>query len=251
MISDWLHSLGLSFQYFTRLPLPFSFRYNDITVKRTIFFFPLIGWVIGLLANILFRLLDQNLPSSLTAVLLIAFLLWITGGLHADGWMDVSDGIGSSRGKERMLEIMKDSRVGAMGVIAFFVLYSLKLTSLYELIKTEELFAFFIATPIIARWGVVLAVYAFPYAREKGMGKEFKEWLKTKYLLLSLLWIVPVFVINFHLFWIFLISILFTIVSGIYFTKKLGGLTGDMYGWLIEGNEAVIWVFLLLIAGWL
>lgn len=247
-MSIWFHSLGLSIQYFTRIPLPLKLRYDDETIKRSIFFLPLIGWLIGIIYYYVYQILSYFIPSSVSAVLLVAFLLWITGGLHADGWMDVWDGIGSSRDKERMLTIMHDSRVGSFGVIGFVILFALKATSLIELIDSNYIIEVFIITPMLARWGVLLAVFVFPYAREKGMGKKFKEWLKLRHLLFSFIWLIPMIWISSIYLLLLSVTIIFVLLAGYYFKKKLDGLTGDIYGFLIEGSEALIWLMLVLIA---
>jgi len=244
----WLHSLGLSIQYFTRIPLPLKLRYDDETIKRSLFFLPLIGWLIGLIYYYVYQILNYFIPSSVLAVLLVAFLLWISGGLHADGWMDVWDGIGSSRDKEKMLTIMHDSRVGSFGVIGFVILFALKTTSLGELMDSIYAIEAFILTPMLARWGVLLAVFTFPYARENGLGKKFKEWFRLRHLLLSFLWLIPIVWLSPRFLLLLSVTVIFILFAGYYFKKKLDGLTGDIYGFLIEGTEALIWLVLILVA---
>lgn len=123
--------------------------------------------------------------------MIISFAYWLTGAIHADGWMDVMDGIGSSRDKERTLEIMKDSRVGAMGVTGFVVIYALKVASLVALIGTPYMFTALIISPILGRWSILLGIYLFPYARKEGLSKNFKDWLSIPKLIMSLIWLVP------------------------------------------------------------
>jgi len=247
MIKHWLHVIGLSFQYFSRLPLPFSFNYNKETVKRTIFFLPFIGWFIGFIPFILFRLLHGSFPNPLLAVLIVTAMIWITGGLHADGWMDVWDGLGSSQTKDKMLTIMQDSRVGAMGVIGFTVLFAIKVTSLIALLTSNHITEALVYTPIVTRWGVLVVIFMFPYARTEGLGLMYKEWLTFDKLLLSFIWLIPIFFFTPLAFFLLITTLTFMILSGLYFTKKLAGLTGDVYGWLIEGGEALLWIVLTYI----
>lgn len=242
MKSNWLHALGLSIQYFSRIPLPLSLRYEEETIKRSIFFLPFVGWIIGIFLYYFYQGIQIFFPIPVLSVLLISFLMWMTGALHADGWMDVWDGIGSSRSKERMLIIMQDSRVGAMGVVGFVILFAIKATSLVVLIKSPFRLEVLMFTPIIARWGVLLAINLFPYARKKGLGMQFKDWLTWPIFLLTFFWIIPMFWFSAYFLLMLAVIILFVLVSGFYFTKKLGGLTGDVYGWLIEGGEALLWL---------
>lgn len=248
MKGNWLHALGLSIQYFSRLPLPLSLRYEEETIKRSIIFLPFIGWIIGILFYYFYQWLHIFFPVPVFSVLLVAFLLWMTGALHTDGWMDVFDGIGSSQSKERMLTIMQDSRVGAMGVVGFVILFAIKVTSLMVLLESDFILEVFMFTPVLARWGVLLAIILFPYAREKGMGLQFKQWLTWPVLLYSILWFLPMVYVSTSFIWMLLVIILFILISGLYFTKKLGGLTGDIYGWLIEGSEALLWLLFVFLS---
>lgn len=247
MIKGWLSSLVLSIQYFSRIPVPITVRFDEKTIKRSIFFFPLVGWIIGSLVYGFYQLADNFFPTPLLSVLLVSFMYWLTGALHADGWMDVFDGIGSSRDKERMLEIMKDSRVGAMGVAGFVILFAIKVTSLMVLLDSPFIQEVLIFSLLFARWGVLLAVYSFSYARKEGLSKSFKKWLTLPYLLLSVIWLLPVFWLSSHFLLILLTTLLFVVASGYFFTRKFDGLTGDIYGFLIEGGEALLWlVFVVL-----
>ncbi len=245
MINNMLHALGLAIQYFSRIPLRLTLRYEEETMKRTIFFLPFIGWLLGAILYLFYYYSHLYFPVSLFSVLLVVFLLWLTGALHADGWMDVFDGIGSSQSKEKMLNIMKDSRVGAMGVVGFVALFALKVFAMAELLPSTLVKEALIITPVLARWGVLLAVVLFPYARDKGLGKQYKEWFKWPVLLLATLWVLPAFWLSPYGLLMLIVSFIFTILSGYYFTKKLDGLTGDVYGWMIEGAEGLLWVMLV------
>jgi len=247
-MKSWFHSLGLSIQYFSRIPVPFKLNYEEATIKKTIFFLPLVGWLIGIILYYFFQMINIFFPIHLQSVLLVAFSLWLTGALHADGWMDVWDGLGSSKDKEKVLEIMKDSRVGAMGVVGFVVLFAVKTVSLYSLLDSKYLLETLIFTPVIARWGILLATFIFPYARNNGLGMEFKQWLRCPFFLLSTIWLIPFFWLTAYSLLMLVVLLSFVLSAGFYFTKKLDGLTGDVYGWLIEGTEALIWLVFVVVA---
>lgn len=246
-MKSWFRSLVISIQYFTRIPLPINVNFDDKTVPKAIFFYPFVGWIIGLLTFGLYKLTHNLFPELLLSVLIISFTYWLTGAIHADGWMDVMDGIGSSRDKERTLEIMKDSCVGAMGVAGFVVLFALKVASLVALMDTPYIFSALILSPILGRWSILLGIYLFSYAREQGLSKHFKEWLTLPKLLISLIWLVPLIWLCPNFYLILLVVILFLLLASSYFTKKLGGLTGDVYGFIIEGCEVLIWITLILL----
>ena len=102
-------------------------------------------------------------------ILVIAEFL-ITGGLHADGLMDTSDGLFSGRERDRKLEIMKDSRIGSFGVVAFVFVTLLKWQLLTAIPTAEFIPMALIMMPLMSRWSLVLSIRSYPYAREQGMG---------------------------------------------------------------------------------
>ncbi|WP_148091983.1 adenosylcobinamide-GDP ribazoletransferase, partial [Paenibacillus sp. 598K] len=111
------------------------------------------------------------LPTLPAAVLVLIAWAALTGGLHLDGWMDTADGVLSHRSRERMLEIMRDSRVGAMGVIAGTLLLMFKLSllaSLLALRPMSEALMWLAIIPLWSRWWMSVAVIGWPRARADG-----------------------------------------------------------------------------------
>lgn len=127
-----LAACAAAFQFLTRLPVPVTLQYDHAMFRRSVVFYPLVGAVLGLLLSLGGLLLQSFLPPAAAAALML--LLWVamTGALHLDGLMDTADGILSHRSREQMLEIMKDSRVGAMGVVACVLLLLIKWTLLQQ-----------------------------------------------------------------------------------------------------------------------
>ena len=162
----------IALQFLTRIRVARNLEIEEEELGGSAVFFPLVGFIIGLiLATLAFG--GSTLFSSLTvAVLITAGEGILTGGLHLDGYMDACDGIFSGRPRERMLEIMKDSRVGSMGVIGLFILLALKITLLSEL-PVEVLIPSVAVMPLLGRWAMVLAIWRFPYARAEGLGAYF------------------------------------------------------------------------------
>lgn len=109
----------IALQFLSRIHLASQDVWRDEDFGRSVLFFPLVGLIIGLLLAALYGALSFILNPLGCAVLVVAFWFYVTGGLHADGYMDTADGLFSGRSRERMLEIMKDSRVGSGGVMAF------------------------------------------------------------------------------------------------------------------------------------
>ena len=165
-----MKSFLTALQFLTRIHLTEQRVWTDEDFGRAVVYFPLVGLLIGVILACINGAFGLFFSPLFTAVLTVAVWFFITGGLHADGDMDTADGLFSGRGRERMLEIMKDSRVGANGVIAFFFLAALKIVSLAELLQPWPLL---IAVPAAARFAALVSIFKFPYARSEGLGRAY------------------------------------------------------------------------------
>ncbi|MEK8127016.1 adenosylcobinamide-GDP ribazoletransferase [Paenibacillus filicis] len=159
-------------QFLTRLPVPVRLHYDNALFRRSVIFYPLAGWLMGALTVAFGVLLADvlELPATVTAALTLAFWASLSGALHLDGLMDTADGVLSHRSRERMLEIMKDSRVGAMGVIVCVLLLLVKWTLLAELLPSSGSVgtSAWLLLPLVmlwSRWFMVVAIWGWPYAR--------------------------------------------------------------------------------------
>jgi len=169
----------------------------------------------------------------------------MTGGIHFDGLMDTCDGIFSGRSRERILEIMRDSRVGSMGVMAGIFNVMLRYSVLMELPGTI-LPVLLITQAATGRWVMSMALHFFPYARKDGgLGQGFGADKKLLYVILSsLLALLIIFLANGAAGIIIAVLVAaFSLFMACWVAGKLGGLTGDVYGALNEVSENV---FLLL-----
>lgn len=234
-------------QFLTRIRLVRQTEWSPESFGRSVKFFPVIGAIIGLVLVGAYFLLHRFAPVHIMAAGLILLEIIVTGGLHCDGFMDTMDGIFSGRSRERMLEIMKDSRVGSNGVVGFVLLILVK-WSLYVDLAPEMLPVALVAMPLIARMAMVIGITVFPYGRPDGIGKAFAQYAtsSTFYVALTftLLLLGP---LGYHTYIAALIGMLFAIGFARYVTDLLGGLTGDVYGAIAELTEvAVLFIFLFL-----
>ena len=238
MIQDFFTGL----QFLTRLHLVRQDDWTPASFGRSVKFFPLIGGVIGLFLAGIYWLTAPLLPPHVLAVVLLLAGVVITGGLHCDGLMDTMDGIFSGRDRERMLEIMKDSRVGANGVVAFVMTYLLKWSLLIDIPGALLPMALFVA-PVAARMAMVIVISVFPYARPDGMGKAFAQYAGRPTLIIGVVLAVALLA---PLGWAAAAgggaAIVFALLFGSYVTKRLAGLTGDVYGAVAELAEVVVLV---------
>ncbi|SDN27332.1 cobalamin-5'-phosphate synthase [Paenibacillus sp. yr247] len=265
VLLDWLRACIAAFQFLTRLPIPVQIDYTDRVFSRSVIFYPLAGCIIGLLLLLAGEGLTLILPALPAAVLLLGFWVVLTGGLHLDGLMDTSDGILSHRPREQMLEIMKDSRVGAMGVIVCVLQLLLKFSLLYTLLDIRQIggsegVCFLLAiVPIWSRWFMVASIYGWPYARrDAGLGSLFRgvnKWHVFSSALVALLTTtlfsemedlgIAASALSHPSIWAVVLSFaLGTALAGwilaAYMSRKLGGLTGDTYGALNELLETIL-----------
>lgn len=241
-----MSALWHAIAFFTRIPVPWL-KPSDTAWKKSVNWYPAVGIVIGLALCGVHQAALTLFSPLLAAVLTLAAWVYITGGLHLDGWMDLADGLGSSRPREQVLAIMKDSRVGAMGALAAILLLLLKTAALAELARFH--WALLLLAPFAARTHVLLSIRLWPYlSAEKGIGKGISEGLSPVFiwagyvLLLAEGWLLGG--------WAGVAAVFVSMLFALWFSRavasKLGGLTGDCYGAVIESSEAVV---LLVLAG--
>ncbi|MEA3330546.1 MAG: adenosylcobinamide-GDP ribazoletransferase [Campylobacterota bacterium] len=201
-------------------------------------FYPLVGFILGSLLWVTHSLLQDHMPSTHLSVLIFGMWVSITGALHLDGFSDTVDGLFVK--KEKALEVMKDSHIGGMGMIFTLVFLLLKLSSIIH-------FEAFYLLPIIlmySRLNATLAIYFYSYI-SSGVGKLIKEELRLKQLLFTLFYSLLI-AYFFTSLTAFIISVLVLLICAKFFTTRLGGLTGDIYGFVIEVSELVLLNFIIL-----
>ncbi len=167
-----MSGLLAAWRFLTIIPLPGKIGTDAASLARSLPFFPLVGLLIGLVMSYCVFLTWHFLPSPVAAVILTFALLAISGGFHLDGLADSADGFFSARPRERMLEIMRDSRVGTMGVIALIMIILLKVSALATMNIGQAMLAAFLM-PLAGRSLMVLNMAAVPYIRKQGAASLF------------------------------------------------------------------------------
>lgn len=246
-IKSLLKRIILSIQFFTTIPINIELKVEDKDFGKTMSILPFIGLFIGAILYCLYSLLSLYLPVYISVTLIFMFYVLLTGGLHIDGLGDTFDGVFSNRPKERVLEIMKDSRMGTNGIIAIFFVFILDIFLLKELVSINTLSI--ILFPVVGRTSGLICSAISNYARSNGgLGKNFVEYCTFKELILGLFF-------YFILFFIFLndkFLILSTasIVSAFFltrfFSKKIDGVTGDIIGAVIELSQTIFLILFYL-----
>ncbi len=238
-----LKTLAMALQFLTRFYV-YHGEFDEQAYGRAPVFFPLVGFFLGAAWMALYFGLSPFFPPAVTAALLVLGMVVFSGGLHLDGFMDTMDGILSGRSREKMLEIMRDSRVGAFGVLSLVCLLLLKFALLFSLPR-EVLPRLLLIVPAISRWGMVYAIARFPYARPQGLGLLQVRYTRGRELGLASLFTLGVSGLGGPAGLVLLfLSLVLVHRLGQYLTGRLGGLTGDTYGAINE----ILEVFLLLLA---
>jgi adenosylcobinamide-GDP ribazoletransferase len=246
-MSDFLDAL----RFLTIVPLGRGGGGETVEPERmasSMAYFPLVGAWLGVFLWLLDFSLGKILPHLVVAVLLVGFLALITGGLHLDGLADTLDGIFGGRGdRERALAIMKDSRVGAMGVVGLALLLLLKFTcidALHGLARGQAL----IVMPMLARFSQVQLAYRSEYARKEGsLARPFVEFLELRHFIAAAVGalLITYIAAGFRGLLPLAATLAFTLGARLYFHGKLGGVTGDTIGFVSEINEALVLVVFL------
>jgi adenosylcobinamide-GDP ribazoletransferase len=226
-----------AFAFLTRLPV-WRGPLRDVDLGQSVSFFPLVGLVLGFALTGLAAALAGTLSPWMIAVLLATLLAALTGALHLDGFADVFDALGGGRGdRARMLEIMRDSRIGAHGAAALTLLLIAKVAALAQLAERRDLLTL-LAFPTVARWLAGLLIVVFPYARPEGLGRAFSgEAGRVQAAIATGIVAVAVAVLGTALILPALGTAAVVLGFGFWLHRRLGGLTGDVYGAAIELGE--------------
>lgn len=216
-------------------------------------YLPAAGILIGgLLVLVAWLLALARAESLILGAILSVCWLMLTGGIHFDGLMDTADGVLSHREPARMLEIMKDSRVGNFGAMAGFCVIVLKFASLASL-PFPALAQALAIVPAWARWCESFTIGAFPYLRKAGMGKIWHDTTRfPQDLVIAALPPLALTAVAAYLgWWYMVLSAVATLVPGLaaaaWLNQILQGHTGDSYGAVVELAETKALVILALL----
>jgi adenosylcobinamide-GDP ribazoletransferase len=231
-----------AFRFLTIIPIRWRADQDDRFFQHSLHYFPLLGALIGVAVGALSLCFQSFLPGAVVSVLAILLLAVVSGCLHLDGLADTADGFFSSRPREKILEIMRDSRTGAMGVIAIVLVLLLKFAALSSL-PQADIFKTICLMPVAGRCAIVCLMAILPYARkEDGLGRIFY----SKYCRMSAVWsliflfvLAPFVGIRTTLL-VSCITITTVLLFSFWCRRKIGGATGDTLGAVCEITEMAV-----------
>lgn len=239
-----MRNLRIAFGLMTSLPVRLPDDWSAGDSGRAAAWYPLVGLVIGALAWLAWKGAMLLFPPLVAGVITLVVWVALTGGLHLDGLTDCCDGLFASVAPERKLEIMKDPHVGAFGVIGLILVLLLKAAVLASLTPASS-FGILLAASL-ARWCILLAGL-FPLARASGMGADFMSSFRRSFI-----------------FWGAIIPLVIAVLLGargvlsalagvgaaaliLWFAKsRIGGVTGDVFGMIVEVVETVVLLAFLI-----
>ena len=246
-----LKSFIVILQFLTRLPVNISIEFDRKLIAKGTFFFPFVGMIIGAIAAFVYYLLSF-IHLDIAALGAVFTMVAVTGGLHMDGLSDTADGFLSSRPRERILEIMKDSRVGTFGVIAIVFDILFKYVILKNLGLPEGIFAIILSCGI----GRLAEAMLFSFgksARPGGMGDLFiNKETRIYFIVSAVLFIIIGFWMAQAAFLMALgVVVIFTFMLRQYSYRMIGGLTGDVYGAGCEIGEIISMFIFWVVKRWI
>lgn len=236
-----LLDFALAWRLLTSVPLPFIPDDPGRPPGRAAAYYPLVGLGLGLLLAGAGWLLYRLLPPGLAAALLLAAWAGLTGLLHLDGFMDACDGLLPPRDRARRLEIMKDSRVGAFGVVGGILLLLTKYNSLAGL-PAAYLVPLLATVPVLARWGMSWLMARYPLARKEGVSVFFRAGLGWPQLVVAsgITAVVTLGLLSWPGLLLWALAWLVATLVAALAMARLGGLTGDIYGAACETTETML-----------
>lgn len=241
-----LMNIAVAFSMYSKIPMP-QFDWTEDSMKYAMCFFPWVGAVAGLLEFLWFRLcMALEFGSLFRAAGIVLIPIIVTGGIHFDGFLDTSDAMSSWREREKRLEILKDSHVGAFAVITGISFFVLVLGAATEV--TADMVLSLCTTFAIARSLSALSVVSFPKANPKGTAAAFGDKAvagRVKVTMLVYLCLLEAAALAFS----FPMGCTILVTAGLCFwyyhhlcMKYFGGMTGDLAGFFVSVCEAAILV---------
>ena len=231
-----LRLLLTAVMFYTRIPVPRWVGHSDEALNQATRYFPMIGWIVGGGVGVVIWLASFVFPLSISVLLGMVAGILMTGAFHEDGFVDMCDGFGGGWTRERILTIMKDSRIGTFGTVGIALLLSLKFSALYVLgqANLSLLFITVIISHSTSRGIAATFIRTHPYVRDDptSKAKPVAKRLSTKDLCIASGWaILPMIAFPHGLLLLSIVPcLLMRLYLGHYFTRWIGGYTGDCLG---------------------
>lgn len=254
VIKNEITYFATALMFFTRIPVPFKVPYSSEIMNRSQKYFAWVGLLVGLINALILYLSVQLFNLETGIVLMMIGSVLLTGAFHEDGFTDMCDSFGGGYGKEKILTIMKDSRVGAYGTIGIVLLFALKFYSIQAL-GTVDLFkvlGIIVLAHTSSRFISGTMIYTHEYVTDIDTSKSkplANKPLKGNALVTGFISVLFAFALipDWRLIFAFTLAYLGKIYMGWYFKKQIGGYTGDCLGSVQQVCEVLFYLGTMIV----
>lgn len=231
--------------FYTRIPVPKSTGYSDENLNKATRYFPLVGIIVGSIAGLVFYGTQFILPKELAVLISMIASIYITGAFHEDGFADFCDGFGGGYTKEKVLTIMKDSRIGTYGAVGLLLIIALKFFSLNS-INITSIPLILICGHSFSRIFPVLVIYSTSYSRMDATSKTKPVGKRGNYISLfiallsglAFLYLIPILAAILSI----MLCLINLVIFRAYILRRIDGYTGDVLGALQQISEIIFYI---------
>ncbi|WP_378188336.1 adenosylcobinamide-GDP ribazoletransferase [Aquimarina sp. W85] len=245
-----IHIFLTAVMFFTRIPCPKWVEHHPDYLRKSSRYFSLVGILVGAIGAIIFYGMSFLFSKEIALLLSMFATIYATGAFHEDGFADVCDGFGGGWTKEKILVIMKDSRLGTYGTIGLTCMLAIKFSALREF-PVNQIPLFIISGHSLSRFIATTLIFTHPYVRDThdSKSKPAAKSISWKMLCVSAIFgVIPLFF--FHSFWVFFTLIpMYTskMFLAAKFNKWIGGQTGDCAGAVQQISEVIYYLTMLIL----
>ncbi|HIJ59681.1 MAG TPA: adenosylcobinamide-GDP ribazoletransferase [Nitrospirae bacterium] len=256
-----MKNLILAIQFLTIIPIGKSIAYSASDFHKIVAFFPLVGLIQGLILLFIELVLGQLFHPDLCIAFILLTYVMTNGGFHLDALADTFDGLAVRGDKEKKLSVMKDSSVGAIGVIAIVFTLAIKYLSIKSVSNLLPLvyYSSLLLMPVISKWSMVIALYHGVPAKQDGLGSLLvgkasnRSFIFATFLLICLFGLIlsapNIYIPQGQvLFFTIIMILIYFLVRGLilFYKKHFGGLTGDTVGSISEITDVIFLIMVIL-----
>jgi adenosylcobinamide-GDP ribazoletransferase len=239
----WAQNFFSAVAFLTRLPVPERVQAPPGDLSSSVVYFPLVGLLVSGGAILLNHVLSRFAGQDVVVVAILIFLVAITGGFHEDALADAADGFGGGWGKDQILDIMHDSRVGSFGAIAVALALLARFVFLTN-VPAPKLDSYLIAGQVACRWTALpLAFFLSPARAQSGQGARVAGKISRLSLAVGTLLtaLILAAALRWNALWVGLATVAMTAASGAYYLRRIGGVTGDCLGATNQLTELAVY----------
>ncbi|RQO42448.1 adenosylcobinamide-GDP ribazoletransferase [Chryseobacterium sp. KBW03] len=254
VLKNELIYFATALMFFTRIPVPFTVPYSSEIMNKSQKYFAWVGLLVGLINAVILYLSTLFFNLEIGIVLMMISSVLLTGAFHEDGFTDMCDSFGGGYGKEKILTIMKDSRVGAYGTIGIILLFALKFYSIQALGMADPIgvLGIVILGHTVSRFISGTMIYTHQYVTDIDVSKSkplANKPLDGMALLVGFISVLLAFALipDWRLIFAFVLTYLGKIYMGWYFKKHIGGYTGDCLGSVQQVCEVLFYLGTIIV----